>query len=334
MRLVVALGGNALLRRGEPMTAEAQRANVQRAAAALAPLALAHALVVTHGNGPQIGLLALQQHAATAAGPGETQPPAFPLDVLGAQTEGMIGYLLAQALDDHLPPEKPVASLLTRVRVDAADPAFAHPTKFVGPGYADESVTRELALRHGWTFQRDGAAWRRVVPSPRPVEIVERPVLEILLERGVTLICAGGGGIPVLRAETQEQTAARAAGRTRGEVGIEAVIDKDHASALLAQNLAADGLILLTDVAQAQIGFGTDRARGIRRASPEQLAPLVAAEFPAGSMGPKIEAACAFASATGGFAAIGALEDAVAVCEGRRGTRIERAAPRLELEPT
>lgn len=333
MRLVVALGGNALLRRDEPMTAEAQRANVQRAAAALAPLALAHELVVTHGNGPQIGLLALQQHAAAASASvsavSDARGSGFPLDVLGAQTEGMIGYLLSQALDDHLPPDKLVASLLTRVGVDPADPAFANPTKFVGPGYADERETRALAQRLGWSFRRDGAAWRRVVPSPRPVEIVERPILEILIERGVTVICAGGGGIPVLRGTPRE----RAESRKGGEIGIEAVIDKDHASALLAQELAADGLLLLTDVAQVSLGFGTDRARGIRRASPAQLAPLVAAEFPPGSMGPKVEAACTFVSATGGFAAIGALEEAVDVCGGRRGTRIDRAATRLETGP-
>lgn len=326
MRLVVALGGNALLRRHEPMTAEAQRANVRRAAAALAPLALAHELVVTHGNGPQIGLLALQQHTAGAAVAGAA---AFPLDVLGAQTEGMIGYLLAQALDDHLPPEKHVASILTRVGVDPTDPAFANPTKFVGPAYSDESEARALARRQGWSFRRDGAAWRRVVPSPRPIEIVERPILEILIERGVVVICAGGGGIPVVRKPTDE----RSEDRGGGEIGIEAVIDKDLASALLAQDLAADALLLLTDVAQVALGFGTDRARGIRRASPAQLAPLVAAEFPPGSMGPKVEAACAFVSATGGFAAIGAIEDAVAICESRLGTRIDRDAPRLETGP-
>ncbi len=319
MRIVVALGGNALLRRREPMTAEAQRANVRRAAEALAPLALEHALVVTHGNGPQIGLLALQQ--AATSGRAESADGVFPLDVLGAQTEGMIGYLLVQALDDALPADRLVASLLTRVRVDAADPAFASPTKFVGPGYADEAETRALARQRGWTFRREGAQWRRVVPSPAPLEILERPVLELLLERGVTPICAGGGGIPVCR---------DAAGH---ELGVEAVIDKDHASALLARQLGADALLLLTDVAAVQLGFGTPAARAIRRASPAQLAPLAAREFPAGSMGPKIAAACAFAEASGGFAAIGALEDAAGLLAGRCGTRIERGAPQLELAP-
>ena len=351
MRLVVALGGNALLRRHEPMTAEAQRTNVRRAATALAPLALAHELVVTHGNGPQIGLLALQQHAASAAVAGDVPPaPEFPLDVLGAQTEGMIGYLLAQALDGQLPPGQLVASLLTRVRVDAADPAFSNPTKCVGPCYASESETRPLARRLGWTFRRDGDTWRRVVPSPQPVEILDLPVLEILLERGVTVICTGGGGIPVLRAASGESAEFPSMGRGRDpdeppgdadaanaagddEIGIEAVIDKDHASALLARSLGADALLLLTDVAQVELGFGTAQARAIRRASPAQLAPVAPREFPAGSMGPKVEAACAFVSATGGIAAIGALEDAVAVLEGRCGTRIERDAPRLETFP-
>jgi carbamate kinase len=334
VRLVVALGGNALLRRDEPMTAEAQRANVQRAAAALAPLAREHELVVTHGNGPQIGLLALQQAlppgarsgaapAAPAVAPSAgaaTASVGFPLDVLGAQTEGMIGYLLEQALDEVLPPGKLVASLLTRVLVDAADPAFASPTKFVGPGYASEAETRALADRLGWTFRRDGDRLRRVVPSPRPVEILELPVLEILLERGVTVVCAGGGGIPVCR---------DGAGR---EIGVEAVIDKDHASALLARKLGADALVLLTDVGGVSLGFGTPAARGIRRASPALLAPFAEREFPPGSMGPKVAAACEFVAATGGFAAIGALEAVCEVLAGRRGTRIERDVSRLELE--
>ncbi|MFO0691268.1 MAG: carbamate kinase [Myxococcota bacterium] len=309
MRLVVALGGNALLRRHEPMTADRQRANVHRAAAALAPLARDHELVVTHGNGPQIGLLALQQTAATSG---------FPLDVLGAQTEGMIGYLLEQALDEVLPKDRLVASLLTRMLVDADDPAFASPSKFVGPGYASEAEARSLEARQGWRFGRDGADWRRVVPSPRPRAILEERVIALLLERGVTVVCAGGGGIPVLR---------DAAGN---EVGVEAVVDKDHASALLARTLGADGLLLLTDVPAVSLDYGRPTARAIRRATPAMLAGF---EFPAGSMGPKVEAACAFVSQTGGFAAIGALEDAGEILAGRRGTRIDRSAPTFVLEP-
>ena len=309
MRLVVALGGNALLRRSDPMTAEAQRANVQRAAAALAPLAIEHEIVITHGNGPQIGLLALAQGNA-----------GFPLDVLGAETEGMIGYLLEQALDAHLPPEMLVASLLTRVLIDARDPAFANPTKFVGPSHSNKSEFQTLVQHFGWTYRQDGARWRRVVPSPMPIEILELPVLSILLERGVTVVCAGGGGIPVLR---------DAAGN---EVGVEAVIDKDHTSALLARKLDADGLLLLTDVRSVQLGFGTPAARAIRRVSPALLEPLAQHEFPDGSMGPKVAAACAFARSTGGFAAIGALEEAGAILAGKSGTRIDRDATQLEAE--
>ncbi|MBK7952048.1 MAG: carbamate kinase [Deltaproteobacteria bacterium] len=308
MRLVVALGGNALLRRHEPLTHDRQRANVRRAAAALAPLARDHALVVTHGNGPQIGLLALQQESAAGR---------FPLDVLGAQTEGMIGYLLEQALDELLPKERLVASLLTRVLVDARDPAFASPSKFVGPSYASEEAARALEAKYGWRFRRDGADWRRVVPSPRPLEILEQRVIALLLERGVTLVCGGGGGIPVLRDDAGH------------EVGVEAVVDKDHASALLAGAIGADGLLLLTDVPAVALDFGQSSARAIRHASPAMLADFA---FPAGSMGPKVEAACAFVSGTGGFAAIGALEDAGAILAGERGTRIDRNATALVLE--
>jgi len=304
MRLVVALGGNALLRRREPMTAERQRANVERAAAALAPVLRAHEVVVTHGNGPQIGLL------ADAGVP-------FPLDVLGAQTEGMLGYLIEQALDAVLPPERLVASLLTRVRVDPRDAAFARPTKFVGPIVGSEQEVRSLERVRGWTFARDGAHWRRVVASPRPLEILERAVVALLLEHGVTVVCAGGGGIPVVRDEAGHET------------GVEAVVDKDHSAALLARSLAADALILLTDVRAVELDFATPRARAIRHATPTHLG---AHAFPAGSMGPKVEAACAFVEATGGFAAIGALEEVGEILAGAAGTRIDRDARSLVLE--
>ncbi|MEZ4332435.1 MAG: carbamate kinase [Myxococcota bacterium] len=313
MRLVIALGGNALLRRGEPMSHAAQRANIRRAANALAPLVLEHEVVLTHGNGPQIGLLALAQLRDDGSPAG-----VFPLDVLGAQTEGMIGYLLEQALDAALPDARPVVSILTRILVDGDDPAFDRPSKFIGPGHARRDEVDALAARHGWTFGRDGDAWRRVVPSPMPIELVEQRVIELLLGHGVTVICAGGGGIPVLR---------DAAGN---EVGVEAVVDKDHASRLIARAIQADGLLLLTDVACVEIGFGTPGARAVRRASPERLA---AYDFPAGSMGPKVAAACDFVTATGGFAAIGALEDAAALVAGTRGTRIERETGTLVCEP-
>lgn len=314
MRIVVALGGNALLRRGEPMTLERQRANVARAASALAPLIRAHQVVVTHGNGPQIGLLALAQSESTG-----TSAFDRPLDVLGAETEGMLGYLLEQALDDVLPDAALVASLLTRVRVDPRDPAFAEPTKPIGPSYASAEEARARTGRADWSFARDGSGWRRVVPSPRPVEIAECAVLSILLDHGVTVICAGGGGIPVARYED---------GR---EVGVEAVIDKDRASALLARQLGADALLLLTDVAHVELDFASPAARAIRRASPALLAEF---SFPAGSMGPKVEAARDFVEATGGLATIGALEDAVEILAGERGTRIDRAATSIEFVPS
>jgi len=267
-------------------------------------------VVITHGNGPQIGLLALQQVADTTADP-------FPLDVLGAETEGMIGYLIEQELDNVLPPDKLVASLLTRVLVNRHDPAFRNPTKFVGPLY-DRAKADELAHRHGWSFRQDGKGWRRVVASPAPIAIIEARVISLLIEQKVTVICAGGGGIPVI-----EQA-------DGSEIGIEAVIDKDHASALLARHIGADGLVMLTDVAAVELDFATPAARAIRRASPAMLAQY---RFPAGSMGPKVEAACAFVNATGGFSAIGALEHLAALLDGRAGTRIERAAEVLEIAP-
>ena len=308
MRLVIALGGNALLRRGEPMTADVQRANVRRAAQALAPVVLRHQVVITHGNGPQIGLLALQQLSNAA-------PDPFPLDILGAQTEGMIGYLIEQELDNVLPPDNLVASLLTRVLVDRHDPAFEQPTKFVGPLY-ERAKADELARRQGWLFRQDGAKWRRVVASPIPMEILEARVISLLVEQGVTAICAGGGGIPVIR---------QADG---SEIGVEAVVDKDRASALLARLIGADGLVMLTDVAAVALDFGTPAARAIRHATPAMLAEF---RFPAGSMAPKVEAACGFVQHTGGFAAIGALEEIAAILDGKAGTRIDRAARTLKL---
>jgi carbamate kinase len=310
MRLVIALGGNALLRRGEPMTADVQRANVRRAAQALAPVVLNHQVVLTHGNGPQIGLLAMQQLSSVS---GE----AYPLDILGAQTEGMIGYLIQQELHNVLPPEKPVASLLTRVLVDPHDPAFANPTKFVGPVY-DSAEADEIARVRNWEFRQDGTRWRRVVPSPAPLEIREATIISLLIEQGVTVICTGGGGIPVIQ-------------RPDGsEIGIEAVVDKDWASALLARLIGADGLVMLTDVSAVELEFGRPDARSIRHATPTMLA---AYQFPAGSMGPKVEAACSFVDETGGFAAIGALEDIAAILNGQAGTRIDHLARKLETWP-
>src|SRR6266576_6191821 len=288
MRIVVALGGNALLKRGEPMNAEAQRANVKIAAQALAPIATSHQLVISHGNGPQVGLLALQGAAYQAV-------EAYPLDVLGAETEGMIGYMIEQELGNLLPFEVPFATLLTMVEVSADDPGFKNPTKFVGPIYEKPEADR-VATEKGWIFKADGAKWRRVVPSPVPKRIFEIRPVKWLLERGTIVICAGGGGIPTMYEP----------GADRKLAGVEAVIDKDLCSALLARELDADLLVMLTDADAVYADWGKPTQRPIRSTSPNALAGT---HFAAGSMGPKVDAACRFVAATGKPAAIGALAD-------------------------
>jgi carbamate kinase len=302
--VVVALGGNALLKRGEEMSAENQRRNVRRAAEALAPLAAEHQLVVGHGNGPQVGLLALQ---GAAYDPVET----YPLDVLGAQTEGMIGYMIEQELGNLVPFHRPLATVLTMVEVDPADPAFRDPTKFIGPVYPRVEADR-LAAERGWTFKRDGEHWRRVVASPEPKRIFEIRPIRWLIRHGTIVIAAGGGGIPTM----YEQ------GNERRLVGTECVIDKDLASELLARELRADLFVMLTDADAVYLDWGTPARRPIRRASPAALAGL---EFAAGSMGPKVTAACRFATATGKRAAIGALEDLARILAGEAGTTVDRA---------
>jgi carbamate kinase len=313
MRVVVALGGNALLRRGEPLTAENQRANARVACKALAPVALEHELVVSHGNGPQVGLLALQGSAYTEVDP-------YPLDLLGAQTEGMIGYLIQQELGNELPQEKRLASLLTLIEVDPNDPAFEDPTKPIGPIY-DQDESERLAKEKGWVFKPDGDSFRRVVPSPLPKRIFGIEPVQWILERGSVVICAGGGGIPVMY--TDEPAPAG-----RQLVGVEAVIDKDLASALLAKDLGADALAIVTDVDAVYSGWGTPEQRAIRRATPEALGGT---EFAAGSMGPKVRAACSFVEETGGLAAIGSIEDTPALLRGEAGTIVTRDADGLEL---
>jgi carbamate kinase len=308
MRVVVALGGNALLRRGEPLTAENQRENVARACAALAPIARQHELVIAHGNGPQVGLLALQ---GAAYGKVET----YPLDVLDAQTEGMIGYLIMQELGNLLPFEKPLTTLLTMIEVDPADPAFANPTKPIGPIYTAEEAGR-LSAEKGWAFKPDGDSMRRVVPSPLPKRIFGTQPLEWLLDRGCVVICAGGGGIPTIYADDPVPAGRRL-------TGVEAVIDKDLASALLAADLRADALLIVTDVDAVFTGWGTPEQRAIARTTPDELA---AQQFPEGSMAPKVRAACNFVEQTGGFASIGSIDDAQALLAGTAGTRVERDA--------
>ena len=301
MRVVVALGGNALLRRGEPLTAENQRENVRIAARALAPIAGQHQLAITHGNGPQVGLLALQAASYQQAEP-------FPLDVLGAQTEGMIGYMIEQELGNLLPFEQPFATILTMVEVDRNDPAFQNPTKPIGPLY-HEAEAKRLAAERGWTVAPDGEGWRRVVPSPLPKRVFEIRPIQWLLDRDVIVICTGGGGIPTVY-------------RDDGTLeGAEVVIDKDRASALLAAELEADVLLMATDVDGVYRDWGTPEARPIRRATPEELCSY---SFSAGSMRPKVEAACAFAENPYRWAAIGALADLEKMIRGEAGTIIRR----------
>ena len=304
MRVVVALGGNALLQRGEPLTAENQRANAREACKALAPVALEHELVVSHGNGPQVGLLAEQGSAYTAVEP-------YPMDVLGAQTEGMIGYILQQELGNELPFETRLASLLTLVEVDASDPAFQNPTKPIGPIYTKDEADA-LAAQKGWTFKPDGDSFRRVVPSPVPQRIFGLEPVEWLLDKGAVVICAGGGGIPVMYVDEPVPAGRRL-------VGVEAVIDKDLASALLAVDLHADALVIATDVDAVYADWGTPGQHAIRRATPAELSQT---EFAAGSMGPKVRAACMFAERTGGIAAIGSIDDTPALLRGEAGTTV------------
>lgn len=301
MRIVVALGGNALLKRGEPMTAEVQRDNVKVAAQALAPIASEHQLVLSHGNGPQVGLLALQ-------GAAYKEVDTYPLDVLGAQTEGMIGYMIEQELGNLLPFEVPFATILTMVEVDPNDPAFQNPTKFVGPVY-EEAEAKRLAAEKDWIVKPDGKYWRRVVPSPLPKRIFEIRPIKWLLEKNTVVICAGGGGIPTMYDP----------GKQRTLTGIEAVIDKDRASELLARELDADLYIMATDVEGVFLDWGTPDARLIRQATPDEMD---AYEFAAGSMGPKVEAACSFVRSTGNRAAIGALADIEAIVAGEAGTMV------------
>jgi len=306
MRVVIALGGNALLRRGEPLSADNQRRNVKIAAEALAPMAREHELVISHGNGPQVGLLALQ---GAAYKPDE----AYPLDVLDAETEGMIGYLIEQELSNLLPAERRCATLLTQIEVDPKDPAFQHPTKPIGPVYTEPEAQR-LAVERGWSIARDGECFRRVVASPRPRRILELSVIELLVSQGVIVICAGGGGIPTVR-------------RKDGSlVGVEAVIDKDLASSLLAAELKAEAFLMLTDVDAVYMDWGEPHARAIRRISAQDISRSA---FAPGSMGPKVEAAAQFVEQTGGMAGIGRLKDAHAILTGDAGTTITRDADEI-----
>jgi carbamate kinase len=300
VRIVIALGGNALLRRGQPMTADNQRANIRAAAEHIAAVAEGNEIVVAHGNGPQVGLLALQAAAYVDV-------PAYPLDVLGAQTEAMIGYVIEQELGNVLPAEQPLATILTMVEVDRDDPAFSHPTKPIGPVYPrDHAVV--LAADAGWSIAPDGDGFRRVVPSPKPTRIVEIRPIRQLLDQGTIVVCAGGGGIPTMFDE-------------HGDLrGVEAVVDKDATSAMLAEELGADLLVIATDVDGVYLDWSTPDQRRLDHATPDELATLGFAE---GSMGPKVDAASRFVRATGKRAVIGALDELAGLVGGTAGTSVE-----------
>lgn len=299
MRIVVALGGNALLCNGEALTAENQRHNIRIAAKALAPIAREHELIVSHGNGPQVGLLALQGAAYRAS-------EAYPLDVLDAETEGMIGYLIEQELINLLPADRPCATLLTQIEVDPGDPAFLQPTKPIGPFYSQTEASK-LAQERGWNMAQDRKRYRRVVASPRPKRIFELGIIELLVNRGVIVICAGGGGIPTVQRQDGSL------------IGVEAVIDKDLASSLLARELKADVLLMLTDIDAVYKDWQEPEARALCRISPQAIRQFT---FAPGSMAPKVEAACEFVEQTGGIAGIGQLKDAAKILTGEAGTVI------------
>ncbi|MET1037212.1 MAG: carbamate kinase [Aeromicrobium sp.] len=309
MLVVVALGGNAILRRGEPMTVASQRVSIGAACAPLAAIAAEHDLVVSHGNGPQVGLLALQAAAYDDVS-------GYPFDVLGAQTEGMLGYLIEQELGNRIGNDRVVVTLVTRTVVDADDPAFLAPTKFVGPVY-DHAEARLIHERRGWTMKPDGDAWRRVVPSPAPLRIVETKPIQWILREGGVVICAGGGGVPTTFDSTADVVS-----------GVEAVVDKDLTSAVLARDLGADLLIIATDVPGVYDGWGTSRQRLVERAHPDALD---ASAYPAGSMGPKVQAAQQFARESKGDAVIGSLTDLDALFAGRAGTTVSTRVSGLTL---
>lgn len=312
MRIVVALGGNALLRRGEPLTAAVQRTNVRIAALALADLARDHEIIVAHGNGPQVGLLALQGASY------DPQKP-WPLDVLGAETDGMIGYLIEQELMNALPKGSHCATLLSRVEVDPNDPAFGTPSKPIGPVYTDTEAA-QAASDHGWQMvQEANGGMRRIVPSPMPLRIIGLDAIKALLDAKHIVICAGGGGIPVIRNASGDME------------GVEAVIDKDRTSALLALGLGADALLLLTDVPAVYRDFGAPTQSAISTTTPAKLSNL---DLPPGSMGPKVAAAVAFATASGKLAGIGQLTDARAIIEGHAGTRVLGEQPKAGRRAT
>jgi len=304
MRVLIALGGNALLKRGEALSFENQLAHIKRAAVQLARIAEKHDVILTHGNGPQVGLLALQAAAYTALAP-------YPLDVLGAESQGMVGYLLEQALANLLPPDRQVVSLITRVEVDASDSAFSHPTKPIGPMYTQDEAKR-LAKANNWVVAADGPpeknGFRRVVPSPRPLRVLNLQALTTLVASGALVIAAGGGGIPVVQQSGSDAMH-----------GVEAVIDKDLTAGMLAMALKVDCLLIATDVEAVFVDWGKPGQHAIGRTTPEFLQTHT---FANGSMGPKVQAVCGFVTRSGKRAVIGSLQVIEAMLAGDAGTQI------------
>ncbi|MBU2931152.1 carbamate kinase [Vibrio cyclitrophicus] len=297
--VVVALGGNALLRRGEPLEADVQRRNIETAVKTISEIAKVYNVVLVHGNGPQVGLLALQGLEYKKVNP-------YPLDVLGSETQGMIGYMLMQEFKNYLP-NRNISCMLTQMTVDPNDPAFADPTKPIGPIY-EEAEARELAEKFHWIVKPDGQHFRRVVPSPRPTGIVEHEAITQLIDAGHLVICTGGGGIPVKKENGKL-------------VGVEAVIDKDMSAAFLAKQLDADALLILTDADAVYLDWGKPTQHALRSTTPSELAKF---KFDAGSMGPKIEASCEFIKQGGKVVGIGALEDGLQILQGQAGTNITK----------
>ena len=304
MKVLIALGGNALLKRGEALSAANQLANIRSAAVQLARIASRHEVILTHGNGPQIGLLALQ-----AAAYKEVMP--YPLDVLGAESQGMVGYLLEQELSNLLPPSSQVVSLITRVEVDANDEAFAHPSKPIGPMYT-EVVAKQLAIEKNWRVAADGPpgkdGFRRVVPSPKPLRVLNLLAIVSLMASGALVIAAGGGGIPVVRDA-----------KTLAMTGVEAVVDKDLTAGLLARALQVDCLLIATDVDSVFLDWGKPEQKALGRVTPEFLKTHV---FAAGSMDPKVKTVCEFVKASGKRAVIGSLNQLEAMLAGDAGTQV------------
>jgi carbamate kinase len=297
--VVVALGGNALLRRGEPLEAEVQRQNIEIAVKTISEIAQEYNVVLVHGNGPQVGLLALQGLEYKKVAP-------YPLDVLGSETQGMIGYMLMQEFKNQMPNVN-ATCMLTQMTVDPNDPAFAEPTKPIGPIY-EEAEARELAEKYHWTIKPDGQHFRRVVPSPQPTGIIEHEAITKLIDEGHLVICTGGGGIPVKKENGKL-------------VGVEAVIDKDMSAAFLAKQLNADALLILTDADAVYLDWGKPTQHALRSTNPTELAQY---QFDAGSMGPKIEASCEFVKQGGKVVGIGSLEDGLRILQGTAGTNITK----------